>query len=570
MKKVTELCLGVAVAGVVAGAGSTVACAVAYAEPPAPDSGSSSAASDASGTAGPAARTRSRVSTARAGALTAPKATGKSTPTASVRATVVARPSAAPRRSAAAVPATPAPAPVSVPLLPVPATPVGPVSSVTVSVSTVTGRTRSRTASVVAAAVQVADPPPTHVLLIGTDGTNLDKVLEDPTNVGFFNLMDESVTGATTIVGHTTISGPSWSTILTGAWDNKTGVINNIFNPKPYDSWPTVFNLLEQSNPAIDTAVVADWQYINDMAAAGGYAADTNIFVAQVNGNWADTDAVVTENTIDLINNASATDSSFIFSYQVQVDEAGHSFGGGSPEFAAAINNVSVNIQDIMDAVAARELATGEDWTVIVTTDHGHQQSVGFGHGFQSPNETSSFVIFDLEGDSANDGKQNLGYSNADITPTIVSLFGVPLRNDFDGVPLREKNLSIVAPVDLNRALTDAIGMYGYPNIGTDIALGVRTVVASVPYFLGIITNTITEQLQSIVDQQIFLISALAQGTQFVVQLTGDVLVAVTQAVARAVGYLTGAGTIPPSDPPLPAPPADSVWVPALSGAALV
>lgn len=77
-----------------------------------------------------------------------------------------------------------------------------------------------------------------------------------------------------------------------------------------------------------------------------------------------------------------------------------------------------------MDAVAARELATGEDWTVIVTTDHGHQQSVGFGHGFQSPNETSSFVIFDLAGDSANDGKQNLNYSTVDVTPTIVNLFG--------------------------------------------------------------------------------------------------------------------------------------------------
>ena len=56
---------------------------------------------------------------------------------------------------------------------------------------------------------------------------------------------------------------------------------------------------------------------------------------------------------------------------------------------------------------------------MIVTTDHGHQQSQGFGHGFQSPNETSSFIIFDLEGDDTNDGKQNLGYSNTDITPTI-------------------------------------------------------------------------------------------------------------------------------------------------------
>ena len=453
---------------------------------------------------------------------------------------------------------------------PTPLAPVTPVSAVTASVYATTG-VRSRVASAIAS--QVGDPPPTHVLLIGTDGTNLSKILADPANTGFFNLMDQSVTGATTLVGHTTISGPSWSTIMTGAWDTKTGVINNIFNPEPYKSWPTAFNLLEYNNPAIDTSVVADWKYINDMAAAGGYPADTSIYVSKVNDSWADTDAAVTADTIDLINNTDGAASSFIFSYQDQVDEAGHSYGGGSLEYAEAVTNVSDNIQAIMDAVTARELATGEDWTVLVTTDHGHQQSVGFGHGFQSPNETSSFVIADIAGDSANDGKQNLNYSTADITPTIVGLFGIPLRSDFDGVPIQSNAAvlnSIVTPVDLHQALSDAISMYGYPNIGRDITLGIRTVAGSVPYYLDIITNTITGQLQAIVDQQIFLISTLAQGAQFVVQLTGDTLVAVTQVVARAVGQLTGAGTIPPSDPPLPAPLAGSVRLPMLPAAALV
>ena len=129
---------------------------------------------------------------------------------------------------------------------------------------------------------------------------------------------------------------------------------------------------------------------------------------------------------------------------------------------------------------------------------------------------------------------------------------------------------SLVTPDNLKQALNAAIDMYGYPNIGIDVALGVRTIVASVPYFLGIITNTVTAQLQTIVDQQIFLISTLAQGAQFVVQLTGDALVAVTQAVARTVGYLTGAGTIPPTDAPLPAPSANSVRLPVLPAAALV
>ena len=168
---------------------------------------------------------------------------------------------------------------------PTPLAPAAPVSAVAASVSATTGG-RSRVASAIAA--QVGDPPPTHVLLIGTDGTNLDKVLQyayDQPDSGFRAVMEQGVTGATSLVGHTTISGPSWTTILTGVWDNKSGVINNIFNPAPYNAWPTVFNLIEYNRPEVATAVYADWKYINDMAEAGGYAADVNEFVA-ANKYW--------------------------------------------------------------------------------------------------------------------------------------------------------------------------------------------------------------------------------------------------------------------------------------------
>jgi arylsulfatase A-like enzyme len=170
----------------------------------------------------------------------------------------------------------------------------------------------------------------------------------------------------------------------------------------------------------------------------------------EVNDTWADTDQDVVDYTRQLIANTQAGESLFIFSYQVQVDEAGHAYGGGSPEYAQAVTNVSDNIAEIMQAVNTWNAGhPTEEWTVIVTTDHGHQQSKGFGHGFQSPNETSSFVIFDLAGPDTNDGKQNLAYSTADITPTIVSLFGItPLRSDFDGVPLTTKNASNVKPTD--------------------------------------------------------------------------------------------------------------------------
>jgi hypothetical protein len=614
MTSIKRVCLQVAVAGVVAGGGSAVATAVAHAEPSASDSTTSSATSAAAGTskqsrgrvAKPAAaattssssesaaatprssdrpraavrsRTaqgtplspsvtapRSRATTPiptavvaeaqNAGPITVPDAAGAPAAAAPTVASAVATPAAPPAVVAVPAPAAPAPTPVPVPALPLlPALPVAPASAVTVNSSAATTR-RTAFAS---ATVQLVDTP-THVLLIGTDGTNLSKILEytyDEPDSGFRAAMDGGVTGATSLVGHTTISGPSWSTILTGALDNKTGVINNLFNPAPYDAWPTVFNLIEYNKPAVNTAVVANWRYINDIADAGGYAADVNEFV-EFRDTWEDTDDDVAASTIDLINATSGSESSFIFSYQVGVDEAGHLHGGGSPEYAAAVVNTSENIDAILDAIATWEDNNpGQQWTVIITTDHGHQQSTGLGHGFQSPNETSSFVIFDIEGDDTNDGKQNLAYTTADITPTIVEMFGIAQRSDFDGVPMQTKNTSIVDPgANLKQTLNDAIAMYGYPNIGTDIALGVRTVFASIPYFIDGFVTDISEQLQSIVDQDIFLISALAGLTELAVDFTGGLLVGVTQAIARVVATLTGSGVIAPNDPPLPAPPA--------------
>jgi hypothetical protein len=400
-----------------------------------------------------------------------------------------------------------------------------------------------------------------HVLLIGVDGVNLSKILEYAYNddSGFKLAMDPGITGAATQVKHTTISGPSWSTILTGVWDNKHGVINNLFRPEPYDKWPSVFNLIEYHKPEIDTTIISNWHYLNELAGAGGYAADNNVFVP-TEGSPADSDELVTALTIAQImatQNNPDDISSFLFSYQSQADTAGHSFGGGSEEYSQAVINLGANIKEFLAAIEHVKAITGDDWSIMLTTDHGHQQSLGFGHGFPSPNETTQFVIFDQAGNDATDGSQSLNYSIADITPTILSLFGIPLRSDFDGVSLVDDPAvldGIVTPVDLKQALTDAIAMFGYPNIGNDIELAIRTVIASIPYFLDKGILEIDKFLQSIVDQDIFLLSELAQGAQWVVNTVGGAVVDVTNSLALGVGYLTGAGVIAPTDAPLPLP----------------
>ena len=88
----------------------------------------------------------------------------------------------------------------------------------------------------------------------------------------------------------------------------------------------------------------------------------------------------------------------------VAVDEAGHEAGGDSPEYTAALLNTSKNLAAIMAAIDAWEAANpGQRWSIITTTDHGHQPQAGFGHGFQSPDETASWIIYDREGEDTDE-----------------------------------------------------------------------------------------------------------------------------------------------------------------------
>ena len=404
----------------------------------------------------------------------------------------------------------------------------------------------------------LADTSP-NVLVIGVDGTNLSRVLADLANTNFFGLIQDGTTAPASIAGHTTISNPSWTSILTGAWGEKTGVINNVFTPWTYDDWPTVFTQLEAFNSAIQTTSIANWNVISAIAGAGANPADEIIDIGQIAGDtdWLLTDDAVGDATELAIMAADPMVPNFVFSYFVGVDENGHMYGGASPQYAAAIRNVDRNLGEILQAVDAWEALTGEQWTILVVTDHGHQPQQGFGHGFQSPDETSTFVIAENPNLFAA-GAINLKYQIVDVTPTVMTLFGGTPSTDSDGVSLTTLGSSDVFPVNddeaLRGALQDAIAMYGYPDIGTNIALGVRTIAATVPYIVYGLTESLTAGLQQIVDQEIFLISPLAALAIVPVRLIGNLTYVVTNVVAQIVARLTGVtgASIFPLWPPAP------------------
>lgn len=630
MKTVKQVCLGVAMAGVIAGAGSAAATAQAWADTT--DSGANSASGDSPGadaghgaSGGPAASapkpgtdTGASTGTTETPTDSAPKtrntprgdagtgAPKKSrTPGEKVRkttesATSVEVGSTAPTRKKVtldiraakavdpapptatvgssptpvaveavdvktvepavktaptlevATPVTPAPDPVPLPL-PLPAVPATPAGLAGATAITTTSRSRNMSTSTGDAVAQITAAPTQHVLVIGIDGTSLGRLLNndaDGNNENFLDLLDTSTSGASSIQGHTTISNPSWTTMLTGVWDTKSGVINNIFNPQVYNVWHTVFDRLEAWNRSTVTKTIADWDVITDISSAGTYGADHSVLIPRVPGdtNWSQTDTAVADETVkSILGTAPGYEDvpNFLFSYLVQVDEAGHAHGGASTQYTDALTRTDENLRLILKAVADREAATGEDWTVLVVTDHGHQPQLGFGHGFQTPTETTTFVVAD--GPDFGNGKVNLQYSIADVTPTILSLFGAPLSNDFDGVPLTSHGPGVVPADGVKDALKDAIADIGYPDLGTQVRLSVRTIFASIPYFLNQFTDQLVAQIQAVADQGIFLISTIAQISVLPVQFVADVLFQTTNVLGNLIGLLTGAGVVGPS-----------------------
>ncbi len=526
MSLAKQICLGVAVAGMI-GVGSAATAAVANADSSgATQSASADRSSSTSTAQRPGRRSQSALATQRnagtASRLSAPAASASTAPR-------------VPRRGIVATSSAviPAPTPLPVPQSPIPVFPISPASATASSTSTAIGRSRiAPSAATQPLQFQLAAPAQ-HVLVIGLDGTNLSAILADDYNQNLFDLMNDGTTAASTIIGHTTISNPSWTGILTGVWGETAGVSNNVFTPSTYDTWPTIFNQLETYNPAIKTTAIADWAVIAQIAGAGSAPAENILYYPKINDSWLDTDDEVGVASVNSIQNTLAGTPSFQFSYFVGVDETGHDFSAGSPEYANALRNADENVGAIMDAVRAWELANpGEEWTVIVTTDHGQDPSRQIGllaHGFQTPYETTTFVI--ANGPGFRQGAVNNTYVNIDVTPTVAQLFGISPEPYSQGKPLMDRSANNYQPVipgqdALHQALTDAINMYGYPDIVTNLVLAWRTIAMTIPYVIYTAFNDLSSGLPEILDFAVKFIGAIAYNianipAQIVARITG-------------------------------------------------
>jgi|GEM_PF-1407150 len=116
-----------------------------------------------------------------------------------------------------------------------------------------------------------AAPPPrpeAHVLILGIDGTRADALAKAKTPHLDELIRQGSFSDTVQILGtrydkNDTISGPSWSSILTGVWADKHGVHDNSFKGRNYELFPHFFKHLKQIRPDATAVSLASWEPIH-------------------------------------------------------------------------------------------------------------------------------------------------------------------------------------------------------------------------------------------------------------------------------------------------------------------
>lgn len=216
------------------------------------------------------------------------------------------------------------------------------------------------------------------VLIVGLDGVRPD-ALQFANTPNIDKLTDNGTYSWDALNEGTTSSGPGWSNILTGVWQDKHGVTNNSFAGSNFVKYPPIFKYIEDHNPELHTVSICEWHPINNSI--------SNLFADRiVNTNGpANTESIVSAYLVD-------EDPDVMFVHLDSPDGAGHGYGYSIdvPQYISTLEAVDTSIGVMLDALDSRSTSENENWLIILTTDHG---GLGRSHGGNSIDERNVFFI---------------------------------------------------------------------------------------------------------------------------------------------------------------------------------
>jgi predicted AlkP superfamily pyrophosphatase or phosphodiesterase len=249
-----------------------------------------------------------------------------------------------------------------------------------------------------------------------------------------------------------TISAPGYMSLLTGTWANKHNVRGNSNQSPNYDYW-NLFRIVETADSMRATAIFSTWLDNRTVLVGEGRAgAGTFRIDHAVDGFEKDTmayphdresryiraiDDHVSEKAASYIN-ATGPDLSWV--YLQYTDDMGHAHGDSAP-FYGAVQHVDSLVGLVWRAVRQRQ-ALGENWMVVVTTDHGRDAATGKGHGGQSPRERATWIV---SNHPALDARFRSGTAAiVDIAPSILQHLRIDIagevRSNMDGVSFLQQD----------------------------------------------------------------------------------------------------------------------------------
>ena len=280
-----------------------------------------------------------------------------------------------------------------------------------------------------------------RALVIGIDGLRADALKQQVESGNAPNIAALVANGTVTWTGvaggelggptqQPTISGPGWTSILTGMWTNRHNVVDN---STPAYNQPTVSGSylvnqaphfaqrLKEAAPATYFSSIASWSWVEDylIAAQPGYL---DFHTKGSGANYAARDLDVKNKAVAHLSSA---DPDVLFLHFDQVDGAGHSYGF-SPSVAnymSAISAVDGLVGNVLSTIAARPSRASEQWMVVLTTDHGGTS--GGSHGGQSVEERT--IPFIVSGNGIPAGLSTATPGHAAVPATVIRYFGLGL-----------------------------------------------------------------------------------------------------------------------------------------------
>jgi hypothetical protein len=310
--------------------------------------------------------------------------------------------------------------------------------------------------------VSISQEKEKKVLIIGWDGVRSD-CLELANSPNMDNLFSQGISTLWAYNPNVTVSGPTWSTILTGVWQNKHGVSNNSYTNSQFNTYPYFPTRAKAQNPDLYCVHICAWSPMTENVYNHGF---DNMIIP----TWGDEYCSLAAQA-QLAN----PDLDVLFVHFDQPDGAGHQymFSPTASGYIDAIENCDYWTGQVLQSLYSRPTYNQEDWLIISMTDHG---GIGFSHGGVTVDETRIWISFanprfpnlDIPGVGASHASDTLPML-VDIAVTALDHLGIAIDQawNLDGRSMYDIYESHLLNKNETKTIANTINIY--PNPTNDI-----------------------------------------------------------------------------------------------------